>query len=123
MVKKPEEPKSQFYVSVDNPSELHRAVLLASRETLLILKNLERIKHIRDQKNQTITKFNAEVTALRAQVNRLIKELPKYHQQKETHSKKPTKVTLPKIEAPKPITEIDKLESELSAIEQKLSSL
>jgi hypothetical protein len=129
--KKPQKQKTAtqqaFFVGLNNASEVRRSLLEGSKTLIVSLKQFEKIKSIRKQKNDLMAKFNSQVNGVRTTVSRLQKTLPKYTvaQPKvvETESNEEVVTAPRKVAKVTAVTELQKLEEELAAIESKLSSL
>ena len=145
MVKSKEQGSELFFVEVRDPGEVRKNILETLREILSVLQRFEKFSHIRHEKLERIQKLRVLVrqankilnemksrlpqTNLRAVV---VKEKPKHiapaHHKKKKKGKEAQEVKQPKQEKQvkmpkKEMTEIEKLESELNAIEGKLKSL
>ena len=124
-----------FFVQVNDPGEVRRNILETLRDIVEVLKRFEKFKHLRHEKLEKINKLRGLLketnkifgnlkaklpqTNLRATV---IREIPK--QPKKTHHRKGKKMKVAEEKMPKKeMTETDKLEAELTAIENKLKSL
>ncbi len=126
-----EQSNELFFVQVKEPNEVRRNILETLKEIVEVLKRFEKFKHIRHEKLEKINhlrvlikqankmlgdlKIKLPQTNLRATVTRETK--PKVHHKKKKKAKAEEKA--PK----KDVTELDKLEAELNAIESKLKSL
>lgn len=119
-----------FFVEIKEPGEVRRNILEALKEIVELLQRFEKFRHVRHEKllriqklrvlmkdaNKTLGSLKAMLpqTGIRVPVAREQKQQPKKAQKKkETKEEKPAK---------KERTELEKLESELSAIESKLKS-
>ena len=124
-----------FFVQVKEPNEIRKNILETLRDIVEVLKRFEKFKYIRHEKIENINKLRGLLretnkmlgtlkaklpqTSLRATV---VKETTK--QPKKIHHKKGKKSKVVEEKMPKKeMTEVDKLEAELSAIESKLKSL
>jgi uncharacterized protein YfkK (UPF0435 family) len=124
MAEKPEK-KEIFYVGLKDPTEVRRNLLEASRDIVVFLKTYENFKRVRVQKIQEIEKLKLSIQEVTRILNKLRRELPKtrLREKPEEVIKKGGKR---KIMVPRKATaenEIERLESELSAIESKLKLL
>ena len=122
-----------FFVEVKEPSEVRRNILEILKEIVETLQRFEKFKHIRHEKienmhklgrllketNKTLGDLKSKLpqTNLRA----IVKETPK--QSKAHHKKKKKGKVVAEKSQQKDMTEIEKLESQLSAIESKLKGL
>lgn len=142
---KKEPKKDVFYVGVQDPVEIRRNVLECSKDMVQFMQRYENLKNIRNDKEEAIHHLKEDVRELKSLVNKLRKVLPKSklriksHEEKKEEKPKPkkkkgkkkkakkeTKKEAPKEETtppPKPKTEIERLESELADIEEKLGKL
>ena len=131
-----EQNNEHFFVELKEPSEVRRNILESLKQILEILQRFEKFKRIRQEKLQGIHKVrillrdaNKLLGTLRLKLPQtnlratIVKENKKKH--KDDHKKKKEKPVEVKVEkAPKKeITELEKLESELGAIENKLKGL
>ena len=123
-----------FFVQVKEPSEVRRNILETLRDIVEVLKRFENFKHLRHEKLEKINKLRGLLketnkvfgtlksklpqTNLRATVVREAPRQPKKHHKKSKKAKV-VEEKMPKKE----MTEADKLEAELTAIESKLKSL
>lgn len=174
--KKIQEKEEVFFVGVQDPLEVRRNLLEASKEMVQFLQQHEKLKTLRNEKQEAIKRLKEDVRQLKLHINKLRHALPKtklrvqLHKEhevfkcercdkefksrpnltkhKRTHGKKKkgkkvkvakkvtkktakksvakeTQVRLapPVMEKPKPMTDIQKLESELADIENKLGRL
>lgn len=131
-----------FYVKVKEPIEVKRLILETLRDILEVLHKFEKFKHIRHEKIENINKLRVLLKGTNKMLGHLkerlpktdlkaaiVREAPAHH--KESHLKKhhkkgkkgrPAKIELEK--APnKEITEVERIESELNAIENKLKNM
>ena len=132
MVKNMKEQKSElFFVEIREPGEVRRHILETLKEVLELLQKFESFKHLRHKKMERIDKLrvlmrdtNKLMGVLKAKLPQtsLKGMVPKQHapKQKKTEAKKKEEKAekVPKKER----TELDKLQSELNAIESKLKS-
>lgn len=125
MAKQEENP---LFVGITNSGELRRNILECSKDILESLKEYEKVKSVKEEKQKLIQKFREDIKAISRLINRLKTNLPKV---KEVGIKKPEKEIVEKQEKPKVIkvekpkekTELERLESELNDIEGKLNTL
>ena len=123
-----EEKKGIYFVGLEEPDELRRYLLESARDAVDILKKFERFKSVRSEKIREIEKLKSDMREISKLVAKLRSELPKtkLRVKLRAHEKVVEKKTVKKeekITKKKEMTELDKLESELSAIEGKLKSL
>ncbi|MCK4589311.1 MAG: hypothetical protein KAT77_02630 [Nanoarchaeota archaeon] len=167
--KKTQEKEEVFFVGVQDPLEVRRNILETSKEMVQFLQQHEKLKTLRNEKQEAIKRLREDVRQLKLYINKLRKALPKtklrihLHQEHKIfkcdrcdkefksrqsltkhhklHSKKKkvkvikkaakkpvaketqAKLAPPVMEKPKPMTDIEKLESELADIENKLGRL
>ena len=144
MQKKGKGEEEAFYVGVKDPIEIRRSLLESSKEAVQYLQRAERFKAIRTEKSEHISKLKGTVKELQRLVRKLKTVLPKtklrtiLHEKekklkreaikKKVKSEAVKKQTVVKEEVAvkeekKEMTELEKLESELGAIESILSTL
>lgn len=142
MVKAKEQSNELFFVEVKDPGEVRRNILETLREILSVLQRFEKFNNIRQEKLEKIQKLRILVREANKMLNELKRSLPQtnlraavvketpHHVNQVSHKKKKKgksaneekaekQVKMPK----KQMTELEKLESELNAIEGKLKSL
>jgi len=135
MVKVKEQEKELFFVQLKEPNEVRRNILETLKEIVEVLHKFEKFKHIRHEKIEKISRLRVLLkqankmlgdlrlklpqTNLRAKVTKEIQK-PQNAYHKKGKKVKPAEVQkMPK----KDMTELEKLEAELSAIESKLKNL
>ena len=126
------EHKDIFFVEVHKPEEVRRGILESLKEIVENLQRFEKFKELRKKKIARITHLGKIVKELNKIVPNLKNALPEAKiraigdGKHKTHGKRKT-ITGKKDEdaeaKKKPITELQKLESELNEIESKLGSL
>lgn len=146
MVKKKQD--QVFFAGIQDPIEIRRSLLESSKEMLQMLQRHEKFKEVRNEKHENIVRLKADIKDMQKLFSKLNTSLPVTHlrvllkQEKEKlikaniqkDKKKGKKSVKQKVEqikdevVQKPISkrelsELEKLESELSAIENKLGSL
>ena len=124
-----------FFVEIKSHNEIRKNILETLKEILEVLQRFEKFKHMRHEKLEKIQKLRVSLkeanktlgmlksklpqTNLRAII---VKEAPKVHS--KPHHKKGKKTKQPEEKVPKKErTELEKLETELNAIEDKLRNL
>lgn len=172
-MKKTSEKEEVFFVGVQDPLEVRRNILEVSKEMVQFLQQHEKLKTMRNEKEESIKRLKEDVRQLKLYISKLRQVLPKtklrvqLHKEHEifkcercdkefksaqnltkhrkTHgskkvkkikavakkapmkkaASKETQVKLapPVMAKPKPMTDIEKLESELADIENKLGRL
>ncbi|MEE9525277.1 MAG: hypothetical protein V3V78_01575 [Candidatus Woesearchaeota archaeon] len=131
-----EKEESMFYVGMKDPIEIRRSLLESSKEALQYLQRFERFKEVRKEKEAEIIKLKEAMKDILALVRKLKTELPKSGLRAKPHKAAPKpKKTAAKKEAPKEVappievekpremSELEKLEAELSEIEGRLTKL
>ena len=139
MVKNLKEQSTElFFVEIKEPSEVRKNILETLKDILEVLQRFEKFRHIRHEKLENIQKLRlllreenklfGQVKAKLPQTNLraiTVRETPKLT--KKAHRKKAGKGKTAQVKSEKPqkkeMTDIEKLESELTAIESKLKSL
>ena len=121
-----------FYVGVKDPAEIRRTVLESTKDIVQHLQRSERFKAVRKEKLEQIDKLKSLIKEITKNVNKLKSILPKTKLRAAPRkkaavkpvSKKPKEEVKPKPEKkPRPVTELEKLEAELSEIEGRLTKL
>lgn len=130
-----EKEKDLFFAEVKDPVDVKRNLLEAQKDIIEGLQRYENIKFLREKKLENINKLRSTIKELLKLISNLKAALPQAKIREAVKIKKKTKVAKKKAakkkakeiaeekEAKKPMTELEKLESELSAIEGKLGSL
>ena len=119
--------RDSLYVNVKKPIELRRNVLETSKSVLYTLQFYYKILKLREEKEKQIALLKVQVGEINLLCSKLSQFLPKYQFKV---GKKPEKLTKKKLKGrrrksdltPK-VTELDRLESSLSEIENKLRNL
>ena len=123
-----------FFVEIAEPSEVRRNILESLREILEVLHRFEKFKHIRHEKLERIHKLRISLRQANKLMNILRSKFPQTNLKplsiksavQRTSKKEDDKKLVAKPEEKpkkKPMTELEKLESELSVIEEKLKGL
>jgi hypothetical protein len=131
----------EFYVEIEDSVELRRQMLETSKELISILQQYEEIKSIDTEKIKEIEQFKSTLKEIGGDIIRLKGMMPKVKlsslPRKETFIRE-LKYRAPKEEAPEPekteaapegqteqppVTNANKLESDLQDIEKKLQDL
>lgn len=128
-----EQSSELFFVQVKEPNEARRNILETLREIVEVLKRFERFKHIRHEKLESIHKLRSLLKDANKMLGNLRAKLPQTNlratlvreaQPKKAHKKTKKRTGDEKPEtSKKEMTELEKLEAELGAIESKLKSL
>lgn len=131
-----EQSSELFFVQVKKPNEVRRDILETLREIVETLHRFEKFKRVRHEKIEKIHHLGVLLKQANKILGNLKLKLPQTNlrataartpSQPKAHHKKKKKIKaaeekqqkVPKKE----LTEVDKLEAELSAIESKLKSL
>ena len=130
MAKELKEQNEVFFVQVMEPAQVRRDILESLKQILELLQRFEKFKHTRHEKMNKIQKLRNLVRDANKMTSDLRSKLPQTNLKSVAprESQKPAKkVSHKKNEATpktsrKEKTELEKLESELSAIESKLRS-
>jgi len=132
-----------FFVGVKDPVEIRRSILESLKGTVEDLQRFEKFKAIRDEKAAATIVLKSQVRELIRMTNKLRAEIPKgdlrvklgaEHAaiEAERQKKEKKKAAVKKVEAkpvekvevkPKELSELEKLEAELSSIESKLGKM
>ncbi len=125
-----------FFVQVRDPSEIRRNILETLRSILEMLQRFEKFRHIRHKKLDDINRLRSLLKDTNKMFGSLKLKLPQTNlraaiareaqtDRKPRHAKKKKMASEeePKKAPKRGMTELEKLESELSAIEGKLKSL
>jgi phenylalanyl-tRNA synthetase beta subunit len=130
IVEKKEE-KDVFYVEVREPNEVRRNILESLKDIVESLKRFEKFKEVGKEKIHSVNKLRRDIKELNKLVSNLKNALPESKLREIkikpilSKGKKSKKIKNKKeeVEVMKPKTELEKLESELGAIEEKLQGL
>ena len=132
---KMEKDKDAFFVEIREPNEIKRNILESMKDIVEGLQRFEKFKDIRKDKIHNIDRLRKTVKEINKLVADLKSALPESklrainlkpvlkEGQKSKSGKKKKHKKSKEPEEKKPVTEIEKLESELGAIEEKLGSL
>lgn len=143
MAREKEEKPDVLYVGVQNPIEIRRTILEATKDVVEILQKYERFRAVREEKIKTVNSLREQVKEITKLVAKLKSELPKVDVRVRLHKeqemveaerkaakqagKPKKKAPAPKKEAAPPktkeLSDLEKLEAELSAIEGKLGKV
>ncbi len=130
MVKK--EGNELFFVQVREPTEIRRNIFETLKEIVEVLQRFEKFKQIRHEKLEKINHLRVLLRQTNKMLGELRSKLPQTNLRATVarempvhkHHKKKKKAKAAEEKAPKrEVTEVEKLEAELSAIEAKLKSL
>lgn len=137
-----------FYAGIQDPIEIRRTLLESSKEMLQLLQRHEKFKEVRKEKHENIVRLKHDIKELKKLITKFKSHLPTthlrviLHQEREKVDKEKAKLTKSKqktkgkikvakvakeeVEKPlskKEMSELEKLEAELSSIENKLGTL
>ena len=133
-----QEKEELFFIGLKDPVELRRTLLESAKDVIEGLQRYEKFKSIRKEKIRQVENLRSTVREINKLVAKLKSELPqtslkpeelKEKPKEEKKAKKAKKEAKeapkkePKKEPRKELTELEKLESELDAIESKLGSI
>jgi len=116
--------ESPLFVGITEGDELRRSMLECSKDILESLKEHEKLKNVREEKMNLIRQFKRDIRELSRSINALRTYLPKAKDVgiKSPSTKKIKKPKMVKVEKPSK-TAIERLESELNDIENRLKGL
>jgi hypothetical protein len=138
-----------FFVGIKDPIEIRRSILESLKGTVEDLQRFERFKAVREEKVNAVRVLKTQVRELHRMINKLRTEVPKSDlrvklggehvameaekakmtkkEKKKAAAKKVVEVTeekQPEVKLkPKELSELEKLEAELSSIESKLGKI
>ncbi len=120
--------KDSFFVELKAPQKTRKAVFETLRETLNVLKGFEKFKSFANEKGKKIRKLKNDIRDANKLLADLKLKLPKVNI--KTDIKKTKKIPEKKEKEPpkeniskKPMSELESLEFEIRAIEDKLKGL
>ena len=123
-----------FFVQIRDPVEVRRNILETLKEIVEVLQRFEKFKQMRHEKLEKINHLRVLLRQANRMLGDLRGKLPQTNLRaaiareapvQSVHHKKKKKSKTQEEKAPqkKELTQVEKLESELSAIESKLKSL
>jgi len=117
---KPKETKEEgeFFVGIKYPNDVRRNILESQKGVINFLRRYDAIKDLRVKKVEKIEQLRHEVDEISKLVIKLRRDLPKAGLRQE----KPAQ-DMKREEMPSKLSEVGKLEAELSYIEKKLKQL
>ena len=129
-----EQSNELFFVQVKKPNEVRKDILETLREIVETLHRFEKFKRIRHEKLEKINKLRGLLRETNKVFGNLKSKLPQTNlratlareapRQPKKHHRKSKKAKVAEEKMPKKeMTEVNKLEAELTAIESKLKSL
>jgi len=122
MAKKEQE--EVFYVGLRNPKDVRRYVLESTRDLVLLLRSFESLKHIRMQKVELQQNVQKEIAAIKKLVLQLKRNLPQTRLREEVEKpKKKEKQATSHVLKKHYASDVERLEAELTAIEEKLQTI
>ena len=123
--------QEEYFVEIVDPGEVRKNILETLREILNLLQQFEKLKQIRQQRMQAVQSLRTSMRSAHKMMGNVKSMLPqtslKASSVKEEKKEKPHAAGKKHEEKEKKVvkkaTEMERLESELSAIESKLRSL
>jgi hypothetical protein len=136
--------KDVLYVGLPSPIELRRTVLEATKDAVEMLQKYEKFRAVREEKIKTIIELQEQIKEITRLASKLKSEMPKIdvriklHQEQEMIEREATaakeaakpkekkeKKTIKKeaVKRTRELSELEKLEAELTNIEQKLGKV
>lgn len=125
-----------LFVEVREPSEVRRNILESLKNIVEALQRFEKFKHLRREKINRINRLSNELKGINRTLSDLknaipetklreikIKSVLKEEKEGKPKKKKHSKRHKEAKSKQKPLTEVERLESELGAIEEKLRGL
>lgn len=125
-----------LFVEVREPSEVRRNILESLKNIVETLQRFEKFKHIRKEKIHRISMLSSELKGINKMLSDLKNAIPetklreikiksalKEEKEEKPKKKKHSRKHKDAEEKQKPLTEVERLESELGAIEEKLKGL
>jgi hypothetical protein len=132
----------EYYVGVESPTEIRKGLLESSRDIIHMLQSHERIKSLRNEKNDQLQKLDSLMRDIYMLSNKLKAQLPKLPAKKKVPEKgqkkgedkkkvevkrkeEPKKIQAPVKQTiiPKERTALELLEEELVNVEKQLSGI
>ncbi|MBI1934924.1 hypothetical protein HYS31_00640 [Candidatus Woesearchaeota archaeon] len=127
-----EQTNDLFFVEIRQHSEIRKDILEALKQMLEVLQRFEKFRHIRHSKSENIQKLKAMIKDANKVLGTLKGKLPQTNLRvSSVREDKPAPKKIHKKNKPAPqkkepkreMTEMERLEAELNAIESKLKSL
>ena len=125
--------KNLFFVEINNPEDLRRGILEVIKDIIENLQRFEKFKSIRKVKSDRIKKLKKEILDIHKLFLGLRHSLPETRikpensfdqtEKEELVEKKRKKSARREEPKERPLSELEKLQSDLSSIERKLESL
>ncbi len=118
-----------FFVGVQNARDTRRSILESTREIVLQLRSYEQLKLIREQKTTLMLQLSTRLNELERLIDSLKRNVPKTRLREEIAPSRQGAYSPYSVPSSAPArtslhsADIARLESDLSAIEQKLNTL
>lgn len=123
-----------YFSRINNPNQLRKEVLLATKESIILLSRQKKSEDIKIKKGQLCEEINSTLNEIHKQIKNLDEILPnkelkkeplitKKQQVKKEIEKPKLKKFLPQESKEQQITDLDRLDYTLKKIEEKLSRL
>ena len=119
--------ESSYFVKLDDPTKLRILLLEASKDSLIAEKYFLELQDVRKRKAEALEKLDGQIITLTADFSKLEALLPHKELVAPPKSKKKSsakkKISSVKKSGNKSLSEIDKIDAALAAIEEKISNL
>ena len=134
--------ESPLYIGIENPEQVRRSLLEASKSVIRALQLYEGLSSLREKKFSEMEKYKELTNEIGRLIKQLKAELPKYNlrqlpkaagrimeHEEEKAERKPLEMPQPRrekqmnMQPKRKLSEVERLERELSSIEEKLSAL
>ena|SRR3989339_417475 len=116
-----------FYVGIENPNEIRKALLESVKSIIQSLKGYEAVRSVRNEKKEAMLKLKEHTAEISRLIMHLKAEFPKPEFGELPAVKKPAvaaeKPAIVMESAARRSSEMDRLERELTDIEKKLQNL
>ena len=121
------EEEKTFFVRIGEPNMVRKELLNSSKDIISVLKNYDQINAVRSQKIEKVMELKKVLIEIKRLSSILKEKFPTEKIKKpavaKTKPKKKAKKTVVKQAPPKKEGKIQKLEEELSEIEQRLNNM
>jgi len=125
------EGEQEFFMRITNPNAFRKNLLETSKMTLTIIKQTQKIKQLRELKQELMSRISREVKELKLLMEKADDlmpaynkaELKKYFPEQATPKEQPAARTDFKPKSHAPVSEMDKLSKAIDDIQRKLQSL
>lgn len=124
--KKPKAKSEPYFIGISDPVELRRHILEPTREVIQFLQSYEQFQRTKEEKTFLISQLKDDLKAIKAEVNKLRKFIPKSKLKTEKTPKAKEEVKKERKPSAKTKSippELASLEKELGEIEMKLGTL